>query len=123
MGHNVYAHLNAVQRANQAYDNGSVPAMLVQEKFDRIYFRDVVDAIFSTPNRADAELIIESFDKFWQSIIGTRGATGKKTVNAATQFANLFDYTEESTVQLEHSEEFSEEEEKLLDQLELQVKE
>jgi len=123
MGHNVYAHLNAVQRANQAYDNGAVPAMLVQEKFDRIYFRDVVDAIFSTPNRADAELIIESFDKFWQSIIGTRGATGKKTVNAATQFANLFDFEEETSVQLEHSEEFSEEEEKLLDQLELQVKE
>jgi len=123
MGHNVYAHLNAVQRANQAYDNGDVPAMLVQEKFNRIYFRDVVDAIFSTPNRADAELIIESFDKFWQSIIGTRGATGKKTVNAATQFANLFDFQEEATVQLEHSEEFSEEEEQLLDQLELQVKE
>jgi hypothetical protein len=123
MGHNVYAHLNAVQRANQAYDNGKVPAMLVQEKFDRVYFRDVVDAIFSTPNRADAELIIESFDKFWQSIIGTRGATGKKTVNAATQFANLFDFEEETTVQLEHSEEFSEEEEQLLDQLELQVKE
>lgn len=122
MGHNVYAHINAVQRANEAYDNGSVPAMLVQEKFDRIYFRDVVDAIFSTPNRADAELIIESFDKFWQSIIGTRGATGKKTVNAATQFANLFDYEEDTPVQSEHSEEFTEDEENKLDQLEDEVK-
>ena len=122
MGHNVYAHINAVQRANEAYDNGSVPAMLVQEKFDRIYFRDVVDAIFSTPNRADAELIIESFDKFWQSIIGTRGATGKKTVNASTHFANLFDYEEDTPVQSEHSEEFTEDEENKLDQLEDEVK-
>jgi hypothetical protein len=122
MGHNVYAHLNAVQRANQAYDNGSVPAMLVQEKFDRIYFRDVVDAIFSTPKRADAEMIIDSFDKFWQAIIGTRGATGKKTVNAATQFANLFDYDDNTAVQSEHDEEFTEDEESKLDQLEDEVK-
>jgi hypothetical protein len=122
MGHNVYAHLNAVQRANQAYDNGSVPAMLVQEKFDRIYFRDIVDAIFSTPNRTDAEMIIENFDKFWQAIIGTRGATGKKTVNAATQFANLFDYDDNAVVQSEHSEEFTEDEESKLDQLEDEVK-
>jgi hypothetical protein len=122
MGHNVYAHLNAVQRANQAYDLGSVPAMLVQEKFDRIYFRDIVDAIFSTPNRADAEMIIDSFDKFWQAIIGTRGATGKKTVNAATQFANLFDYEDDCAVQSEHDEEFTEDESLKLDQLEDEVK-
>jgi hypothetical protein len=96
--------------------------MLVQEKFDRIYFRDIVDAIFSTPNRADAEMIIDSFDKFWQAIIGTRGATGKKTVNAATQFANLFDYEDDCTVQSEHDEEFTEDESLKLDQLEDEVK-
>jgi hypothetical protein len=28
------------------------------------------------------------------SIIGTRGATGKKTVNAGTMFNNLFDVSE-----------------------------
>ena len=123
MGHNVWSHINAVQLANQKYDQGNVPAMLVQEKFDRIYFRDVVDAIFSTPNREDAEMIIESFDKFWQAIIGTRGATGKKTVNAATHFTNLFDYVEDDPVQLEHGEEFTEEEILKLDQLELQAKE
>jgi hypothetical protein len=123
MGHNVWSHINAVQLANQKYDQGNVPAMLVQEKFDRIYFRDIVDAIFSTPNREDAEMIIESFDKFWQAIIGTRGATGKKTVNASTHFTNLFDYVEDESVQLEHGEEFTEEEVSKLDQLELQVKE
>jgi hypothetical protein len=97
--------------------------MLVQEKFNRIYFRDVVDAIFSTSSRAEAEAVIEDFDKFWQSIIGTRGATGKKTVNASTMFANLFDVVEDEPVQLDHSEDFTDEEESKLDQLESQVKE
>jgi len=118
MGHNVYAHLNAVQRANKAYDEGSVPAMLVQEKFQRVYFRDIVEAIFSTNDRHEANAIIENFDKFWQAIIGTRGATGKKTVNAHSQFAVLFDEVESNHVQLEHGDEFTEDEELKLDQLE-----
>ena len=33
----------------------------------------------------------EEFSKFWMSIIGTRGATGKRTVNASSQFNNLFE--------------------------------
>ena len=91
MGHNVWHHINAVQEANRCYDNGIYPAMLVQEKFDRLYFRDVIDAIFSTSDRSKAEAIIEEYSRFWMSIIGTRGATGKKTVNAQTQFNALFD--------------------------------
>ena len=121
MGHNVWSHINAVQEANRQYDTGSVPAMLVQEKFDRIYFRDIVDAIFAAQNRADAEMIIESFDKFWQAIIGTRGATGKKTVNASTQFANLFDVVEDEPVQLEHDEEFTDDEVSKLNELEEKI--
>jgi hypothetical protein len=35
-------------------------------------------------------LVIEEFSRFWMSIIGTRGAIGKKTVNAATKFNELF---------------------------------
>ena len=91
MGHNVWRHINAVQEANRQYDSGSVPAMLVEEQFDRLYFRDVVEAIFATPNRDEANAIIEEYSKFWMSIIGTRGATGKKTVNANTGFGNLFE--------------------------------
>jgi hypothetical protein len=91
MGHNVWSHVNAVQEANRQYDNGIVPAMLVEEQFDRLYFRDVVEAIFATSNRDEANAIIEEFSKFWMSIIGTRGATGKKTVNANTGFGNLFE--------------------------------
>jgi hypothetical protein len=91
MGHNVWSHINAVQEANREYDAGRIPAMLVEESFDRLFFRDVVEAIFATDKRDEAEAVIEEFSRFWMSIIGTRGATGKKTVNASTQFANLFE--------------------------------
>ena len=91
MGHNVWSHINAVQEANRKYDNNIIPSMLVDESFDRVYFRDVVEAIFATSNRDEANAVIEEFNKFWMSIIGTRGAVGKKTVNASTQFGNLFE--------------------------------
>jgi hypothetical protein len=91
MGHNVWTHINAVQEANRQYDAGVVPKMLVQEQFDRVMFRDVVDEIFATNDRNEANALIEKHSKFWMEIIGTRGAIGKKTVNASTGFANLFE--------------------------------
>ena len=95
MGHNVWSHITAVQEANRQYDQGITPRMLVQETFDRTYFKDVVDAIFATSDKGTALAIVEEYNKFWQSIIGTRGATGKKTVNASTMFNNLFEVEEE----------------------------
>jgi hypothetical protein len=94
MGHNVWSHINSVQEANRQYDQGVVPNMLVQETFERVYFKDVVNSIFAAPDRTSAEAIIEEHSKFWMKIIGTRGATGKKTVNASTMFNTLFE-TEE----------------------------
>ena len=91
MGHNVWLHINAVQEANRQYDSGKIPNMLINETFDRIMFRDIVEAIFSTDDRSVADAIIQEYSKYWMSIIGTRGATGKKTVNASTQFNNLFE--------------------------------
>ena len=91
MGHNVWMHINAVQEANRQYDSGKIPNMLINESFDRIMFRDIVEAIFSADDRSVADAIIEEYSKYWMSIIGTRGATGKKTVNASTQFNNLFE--------------------------------
>jgi len=91
MGHNVWMHINAVQEANRQYDQGKIPNMLINETFDRIMFRDIVEAIFATDDRSVADAIIKEYSKYWMSIIGTRGATGKKTVNASTQFANLFE--------------------------------
>ena len=118
MGHNVWSHINAVQEANRQYDNGITPAMLVEERFDRLFFRDVVEAIFATDKRDEAEAIIEEFSRFWMSIIGTRGATGKRTVNASTQFNALFE-VDESTSDNEHEDgSFSEEEEHKLEEME-----
>ncbi len=90
MGHNVWHHINAVQEANRQYDNGVIPKMLVEEKFDRTYFKDVVEAIFATSNKDEANAVIEEYNRFWLSIIGTRGATGKKTINSSTFYKNLF---------------------------------
>jgi len=91
MGHNVWMHINAVQQANIQYDKGVIPAMLIDETFDRVMFKDIVEAIFATSNKQEAEMIIEEYSRYWMSIIGTRGAVGKKTVNASTQFGNLFE--------------------------------
>jgi hypothetical protein len=117
MGHNVWSHLTAVQEANRQYDLGLTPRMLVQETFDRVYFKDVVDAIFATSNKGEALAIIDEFSKFWMSIIGTRGATGKKTVNASTMFNSLFESEEPD----EHHSDDSGLDEASLDDLETQL--
>jgi len=117
MGHNVWSHLTAVQEANRQYDLGLIPKMLVQETFDRVYFKDVVEAIFAAPDRARAEQIIEDHSKFWMAIIGTRGATGKKTVNASTMFNSLFESEEVE----EHHPDDSGLDESSLDNLETQL--
>ena len=91
MGHNVWSHIDAVQTANEQYDKGIIPGMLVDERFDSVYFKDVVEAIFATDNKDESLMIIEEYNRLWQSIIGTRGAVGKKTVNATTMFNNLFE--------------------------------
>lgn len=91
MGHNVWSHINAVQEANRQYDNGIVPRMLVQEQFDRVFFRDVVEEIFATDDKEKALALVDEHSRFWMAIPGTRGAVGKKTVNASTFFDNLFE--------------------------------
>lgn len=118
MGHNVWSHINAVQEANRQYDAGNVPNMLVQERFDRVYFRDVIDEIFAATDRKTALRLVEDHSKFWMAIPGTRGAIGKKTVNSSTYFGSLF---EEETVVVEDETEdgsFTEEEEHKLEELE-----
>jgi hypothetical protein len=121
MGHNVWMHLEAVQRANREYDNGSFPAMMWHQNGDHARFKDIVDAIFATPDRAEAEAIIEHYDRYWMDIIGTRGFKGKKAKNAHSQFNALFEETDvdnnsEDSIQLEQ--EFSPDQLARLDQLE-----
>jgi hypothetical protein len=97
MGHNVWTHLEAVQRANRTFDSGSWPRMMWNEKGDHARFADIVEAIFATPDRAESEAIIENYERYWMDIIGTRGFKGKKAKNANTQFSALFDVEEVDT--------------------------
>jgi hypothetical protein len=99
MGHNVWMHLEAVQRANREYDNGTWPAMMWHQGTkgrtgDHARFKDIVDAIFATTDRAESEAIIEHYDRYWMDIIGTRGFKGDKAKNSLTQFNNLFEDVE-----------------------------
>ena len=117
MGHNVWSHINAVQRANRRYDAGLVPRMLVQERFDRVYFRDVINEIFACDDKEQALALIDDHSRFWMAIPGTRGATGKKTVNPSTFFDALFDIEEKDSTIVEDGE-FTEEQEHKLEDLE-----
>jgi hypothetical protein len=121
MGHNVWTHIESVQRANREFDAGSWPHMMRNSNGDHAFFADIVDAIFATPDRAEAEAIIEHYDRYWMDIIGTRGFKGKKAKNAMSQFNSLFevvDDTDDDSVQLEHGEDFSDDEVAKLDELE-----
>ena len=112
MGHNVWHHIRAVQEANRQYDAGVIPGMLVDEQFERVTFRELVDKIFSQRDRKRSLAIIEHYNKYWNRIIGTRGFTGKRTVNAHSQFNSLFAVEEDTSTD---SEEFDT---TLLDKLE-----
>jgi hypothetical protein len=121
MGHNVWTHIESVQRANREFDAGSWPHMMRNSKGDHAFFVDIVDAIFATADKDEALAIIEHYDRYWMDIIGTRGFKGKKAKNAMSQFNSLFevvDNEDEDSVQSEHGEDFSEDEVAKLDELE-----
>jgi hypothetical protein len=101
MGHNVWMHIEAVQRANREYDAGRYPYMMRNENGNHEYFHDIVDAIFATPDRAEAEAIIEHYDRYWMDIIGTRGFKGKKAKSGRPMFNHLFEEVEPSHGQTE----------------------
>ena len=100
MAHNVYLHINAVQEANRRHDAGDYPNMMCNSNGDHAMFRDIVEAIFATPDRDEAEAIIETYSHYWMDIVGTRGFSGKRAMNANTTFSDFFDMeepTEEKT--------------------------
>ena len=130
MGHNVWMHVNAVQEANRQYDAGNMPAMMSvldanrksSKQYEHMFFKDIVNAIFETSDRGRADQLVEEYNKYWMDIIGTRGASGKKTVNASTSFANLFDEVAPDPVQSTEDSEFNESAIDKLDELEAEVK-
>ena len=91
MGHNVWTHIEAVQRANRQFDAGERPAMMQRQSGDYVKFEEVVERIFAAPTRAESEEIIETYSNYWMEIVGTRGFKGKKTKNANTMFNALFE--------------------------------
>jgi hypothetical protein len=100
MGHNVWTHIESVQRANREFDSGRYPNMMINQGTkdrtgDYAHFRDIVDAIFATSDRAESEAIIEHYDRYWMDIIGTRGFKGDKAKNAHSQFNALFSFDDE----------------------------
>ena len=125
MGHNVWTHIESGQRANREFDAGNYPSMMINQGTknrtgDHAMFKDIVDAIFATSDRKEAEAIIEHYDRYWMDIVGTRGFKGDKAKNAHSQFNTLFTIEEtdidteiDSTVQLDES---------ALDQLEQEQK-
>ena len=124
MGHNVWMHIEAVQRANREYDKGKWPHMMrfsgtKKKQGDHKFFKDIVDAIFATANRAESEAIIEHYSRYWMDIVGTRGFKGEKVVSARPQYNSLFETVDdaaEDSVQLEQD--FSPDQQARLDQLE-----
>jgi hypothetical protein len=126
MGHNVWTHIESVQRANREYDSGKWPHMMrftgTKKKLgDNSMFKDIVDAIFATTSKEESEAIIEHYSRYWMDIVGTRGFKGEKTVSGRPQFNNLFevvDTANEDSVQLEHGEDFSDDEVAKLNELE-----
>ena len=91
--------------------------MMWNQNGDHARFKDIVDAIFATPDRAEAEAIIEHYDRYWMDIVGTRGFKGKKAKNARAQFNVLFEEVEESDDNTENEIELDQTK---LDQLEAQ---
>jgi hypothetical protein len=94
MGHNVWMHLTAVQEANRRFDAGEHPAMMRYREGNYEFFEDIVESIFSAPDRATALEIIDRYDRYWMEIIGTRGFKGKKTKNPNTIFNKYFEVSE-----------------------------
>jgi len=93
--HNVWMHMNAVQEANRRYEQGIVPKMLMNETFESVLFKDIIDEVFSKKTKQEAIDLIDSHSRLWMQFqSGSQGISGKKTVNAMTMFDQLFEQEE-----------------------------
>lgn len=90
MGHNVYCHIDSIQKSIEEYDAGKFPKALIDERFETITFRDVVEEIFSAKTRDEALAIVEHHSSLWTRLSGSRGNKGTKAINAHSMFNSLF---------------------------------
>ena len=95
MGHNVWMHLESVQRANRAFDAGEYPYMMRYTGPGQDKFQDIVESIFAAPDKATALEIIEHYSTYWMEIVGTRGFKGKKAMNSHSTFNSLFEVVDD----------------------------
>jgi hypothetical protein len=99
MAHNVWMHINAVLSANEKYDQGVVPGMLIQKNNIGLPFRELIDEIIKNADNQRGLDLIEEHSKFWIDIIGQRGYTGKRTINANTMHGKLFEISTAQSVE------------------------
>lgn len=103
MGHNVWMHIEAVQRANREFDAGRYPYMMeYNASVNKEKFQDLVEAIFSAPTKEQAMAIIDDPryagpTGYWTEIVGTRGFKGKKTFNSNTNFNKNFEFVDDES--------------------------
>ena len=91
--HNVWMHMTAVQEANRKYEQGVVPAMLMNENFHKVLFKDVIDQVFACKTREESIELIENNRRLWEQFkSGSQGMSGKKTNNAISKFEELFSF-------------------------------
>jgi len=91
MAHNVWMHIKAVQDSNVLYDQGKMPRMLVNDLGAGTAIRDIINEVFAQPTKEKSLAIIEKHSTLWMQVVGNRGFSGKRALNANTQFSNLFE--------------------------------
>ena len=97
MGHNVWMHIEAVQRANRMFDSGTSPDMLVHPLDSSYNVAGLIDQVFAARDRQRSLQIIDDHARIWERVIGTRGFTGKRAVNATSMFNSLFETYDNNT--------------------------
>lgn len=96
MAHNVWMHIESVQRANREFDAGFRPSMLWHANGDHAKFEDIVEAVFTAKDKKTALEIIDYYDSYWMDIPGSRGFKGKKSKNSKTMFDTLFEVVDDA---------------------------
>lgn len=125
MGHNLYRHIDAVQEANRLYASGTIPKALAYGLESDIRFSDIVEAVFATSDFDMANEVITQFRNYFDTILGTRGMTGKALWTSDANFNRFFTVVEdddEESIPLEHGDDFTEDEQNNLDNLEESLK-
>ena len=99
MGHNVFAHVDSVQRAiNEYLTKDKYPSQLIEERFEvkEVVGHSVIDEIFNPRHTKEEALeIIQYYRSYWMKLSGSRGSKGKRTINNSTSFNELFEYVEQ----------------------------